>query len=115
MPADAGPVRDDRRPRSNVAPSRVPVVGPPTYIGASTFASAHRPLRRRRLFLLWYCEAPVAQLDRALASGAKGRAFESHRARHTQQGRSARTTVDPSVTPSSVASLKMLTIRVKAG
>ena len=25
--------------------------------------------------------APVAQLDRALASGAKGRAFESHRAR----------------------------------
>ncbi len=27
--------------------------------------------------------APVAQLDRALASGAKGRAFESHRARQT--------------------------------
>ena len=26
--------------------------------------------------------APVAQLDRALASEAKGRAFESHRARH---------------------------------
>ncbi len=28
------------------------------------------------------CSAPVAQLDRALASGAKGRRFESCRARH---------------------------------
>ena len=30
--------------------------------------------------------APVAQLDRALASGAKGRAFESHRACHFPSG-----------------------------
>ena len=30
--------------------------------------------------------APVAQLDRALASGAKGRRFESFRACHSLQG-----------------------------
>ena len=34
--------------------------------------------------------APVAQLDRALASGAKGRAFESRRAYHFFSGSSPR-------------------------
>ena len=32
-----------------------------------------------------FMNAPVAQLDRALASGAKGREFESRRARHSPQ------------------------------
>ena len=35
-----------------------------------------------RVFYLTLYQAPVAQLDRALASGAKGREFESRRARH---------------------------------
>ena len=34
------------------------------------------------------CSAPVAQMDRALASGAKGRGFESLLARHLCVGRS---------------------------
>ena len=34
--------------------------------------------------------APVAQLDRALASGAKGRRFESFRAYHTPEEKSVK-------------------------
>lgn len=34
-----------------------------------------------------HLDAPVAQLDRALASGAKGRAFESRRVRQNEKNR----------------------------
>jgi hypothetical protein len=40
--------------------------------------------------LLWTDDVPVAQLDRALASGAKGRRFESCRAHHLIQSRGGR-------------------------
>jgi hypothetical protein len=43
-------------------------------------AAAGTPVVRQKV------SAPVAQLDRALASGAKGQRFESSRARHTLKG-----------------------------
>ncbi len=38
-----------------------------------------------RFFEKIHTEAPVAQLDRALDSGSKGRGFESRRAHHLNQ------------------------------
>ena len=39
--------------------------------------------RQKGIILLWILDAPVAQLDRASASGVEGRGFESRRVHHS--------------------------------
>lgn len=41
-------------------------------------------------FMIYFFYVPVAQLDRALASGAKGREFESRLEHHMQEWRNGR-------------------------
>src|ERR1035438_3637024 len=57
----------------------------------------------------WYC-APVAQLDRAFASGAKGRWFESTRAYHIPNNlHAARWSTTPTKPPQIVIGLNLAT------
>ena len=54
--------------------------------GATRFSEKMVVAFRKELRYKHRLYAPVAQLDRALASGAKGHKFESCRARHRNQG-----------------------------